>query len=89
MFEPGQRVAWSHAEATKHAAGSVLRASALPPETPCGTVVGAANEAGTWWVVAFAGAHARHPAVRKAAATHPGRNTLVLTGDELVRIAED
>jgi hypothetical protein len=29
-FQPGDRVAWDHIEATKHAEGSIIREEALP-----------------------------------------------------------
>lgn len=78
-FEKGDRVAWSHEEATKHADGSILRASVLgdPGDEPGsgqrGNIVDAANEEGTWWEVQLDG----------------DDETRILTSDELVRIVEE
>jgi len=50
-FTPGDRVAWSHAIATQHGAGSVLRRSMLEAQDPCaryGTVTRNDNAGGTW-----------------------------------------
>lgn len=80
-FKEGDLVLWSHAEATKHADGSVVRASfvgSLAVEAhphPChgtvGRVAGAANEQGTWFDVDFGDG-----------------NVVTLTSDELVRVEE-
>jgi hypothetical protein len=52
-FVEGDRVAWDHAFATVHAAGSIVRADAVPPTAKVGTVTGPANDEGTWWNVQF------------------------------------
>lgn len=78
-FKKGDRVAWSHAEATKHSPGSVVYASAIPVGDPSepgtgqrGTVVEAGNDVGSVWEVDL----------------DDGR-TIGLTSDELVKIDED
>jgi hypothetical protein len=88
-FGMGDRVAWSHGAAAQHSEGSILRASALPPGTPTGTIVDKANERGTWWDVLIDPEHEDHPAVVGAAATHTDPERLVLTSDELVKIDDD
>jgi hypothetical protein len=53
-FSPGDRVAWDHAEATKHAEGSIIREEAIPPTAEIGEVVEVANDEGTHFTVKFA-----------------------------------
>jgi len=83
-FSKGDRVAWHHAFATQHAAGSIVRAEAVPqlpdkhpnagePGTgQFGTVVGPGNDVGTWWEIQLDGE----------------KSTRVLTEDEIVKIVE-
>ena len=74
-FEKCDRIAWSHAVATEHGSKSVLRAQAVTARDGAaqfGTVVGAANDSGTWWEVQLDGAS----------------ETRVLTRDEIVRVEE-
>lgn len=87
-FAIGDRVAWSHQLAPQHAEGSLLKYAALPPGTPVGTVIGPANEAGSWFEVLIDTEHQAHPAVLGASETHPDPEILVLTEDELLRVAE-
>jgi len=49
-FEKGDKVAIG-GFATAHAAGSIIRADAVPEGTALGTVVGAANDEETWFTV--------------------------------------
>jgi hypothetical protein len=74
-FRKGDRVAWSHEEATKHARGSVLLASALPQSARLGVVQSVENDAGTYFKVKFDDKG------------KPGE--LVLTADELVKVADE
>lgn len=90
-FAGGDRVAWHHTLGVVYGEGSILRESALnalAPGTPKGTVDGAANVEETYWVVRIDKEFLTHPQVVTAAGTHDDPNKLVLTSEELVRIAE-
>lgn len=83
-FNKGDRVAWHHAFATQHAAGSIVRAEAVPqlPEKhplrgdpgtgQFGTVIGPGNDEGTYWEIQLDGE----------------KKSRILTEDEIVRIQE-
>lgn len=71
MIKSGSRVAWNHAFGM-HAPESVILAESVPAGSPVGTVVGDANDSGSWLEVQIDGEKA----------------TRVLTIDELVRISE-
>lgn len=84
-FKKGDRVAWHHSFAAVHAAGSIVRAAAVPtldknhplhgePGTgQFGTVAAVANEEGTWFEVQLDGE----------------KKPRVLTAEELVAVKED
>lgn len=74
-FAKGDRVAWSHAYATEHAAGSIVKAeavSARAPDAKFGKVVKATNDESTWFEVALDGE----------------KEHVELTADELVKVAD-
>jgi hypothetical protein len=76
-FDKGDRVAWSHVVATEHGQKSVMRAVAVLAKdgaAQLGTVIGPANDVGTWWEVHLDGT--------------PDDASRVLTKDELVRVEE-
>lgn len=52
-FIEGDTVAWCHRLGALHAAGSILKISAVPEGVPVGTIVSLANERGTWLNVEF------------------------------------
>ncbi len=54
-FDAGDRVAWHPVEASRHAAGSILRVDALPEDAQVGVVEGVANDEGTWFSVLLDG----------------------------------
>lgn len=80
-FKAGDRVAWHHAFATQHAAGSIIRAEAVPqgnlsdPGTgQLGTIDAAVDDSnGFLWEVTLDGE----------------KTSRVLTADELVKVAEE
>lgn len=74
-FAKGDRVAWSHAYATEHAAGSIVHAdavSAKAPDAKFGKIVKATNDEETWFEVAIDGE----------------TDHVELTADELVKVAD-
>lgn len=90
QFQPGDRVAWSHAVATEHGVQSVLRRSyvegrhAVLDDSPrFGTVVASVNAMGTWIEIAL------DPTDDPSAHGFDGPDQRVLTADELVKISEE
>lgn len=75
-FEKGDKVAWSHGYAVQHAEGSIVGrdvVEALAPDASFGVVKKIANDEGTWFEVQLDGS----------------KDTVVLTQDELVKVAGD
>lgn len=73
-FEVGDRVAWDHEEATKHADGSIVREDAFKANAPAarfGAVLAVANDEGTWFDVKL-----------------DDGTDITLTADELVKVAQ-
>lgn len=73
-FAVGDRVAWSHAYATDHAMGSIVKTDVVGAKDPTatyGTVTAIANDEGTYFDVEFDDGEA-----------------MTLTEDELVKVAD-
>lgn len=90
-FNAGDRVGWSHQEATKHAGESVLRISALAaldPDALFGTII-ETDESGRTVTVEFDEPFRQSPAFVGAKGTHADPACLALTADEIVRVAEE
>lgn len=89
-FSKGDRVAWHHGHGI-YAPGTVLYESAAADGAILGTVRGPANDAKTWYEVELDKKPATAPGYEQklAAETFSEAGFIVLTQDELVKVAPD